>query len=87
MKTILITGGTSGIGLATAETLMKAGWQVAVIGRNPEKTQAFATSHPQMKVYVGDMSQVKEINRVMALVRADFGHLDAFFANAGLEPV
>ncbi|AJA80870.1 SDR family NAD(P)-dependent oxidoreductase [Levilactobacillus brevis] len=84
MKTVLITGGTSGIGLATAETLVQAGWQVAVIGRHPEKTQAFASAHPQIKTYVGDMSKVAEINRVMALIAADLGHLDAFFANAGL---
>ena len=36
-KIVCISGGTSGIGLATAEILLERGWQAAICGRNPKK--------------------------------------------------
>ncbi|PMD72298.1 SDR family NAD(P)-dependent oxidoreductase [Companilactobacillus nuruki] len=82
-KNILITGGTSGIGQAAVELFVNEGWNVATIGRNPEKTTKFAENHPGVQAFIADMSKVDDIKRVMTEISSKMDHLDAFFANAG----
>ena len=86
-KTILITGATSGIGRAAAEALHAQGHCLLLVGRNPERTQAFAdtlssrgaTAHP----LIADLSVQAEIRRLAETVLEDFNALDVLINNAG----
>ncbi|MYV05684.1 SDR family NAD(P)-dependent oxidoreductase [Furfurilactobacillus milii] len=83
-KVIVITGGTSGIGLATARAFAAdEANQVIVIGRNPEKTQRVAIDYPSLTTYVADLSSVAEIDHVFKTIKQDYDHIDVLFANAG----
>jgi NAD(P)-dependent dehydrogenase (short-subunit alcohol dehydrogenase family) len=90
-KRALITGGTSGIGLATARLFLQEGARLAITGRNPE-TLAAARSELGADVLVipSDAADVGAQNKVADAVRQAFGGLDILFLNAGftaLKPV
>jgi len=90
-KRALITGGTSGIGLATARLFLQEGARLAITGRNPE-TLAAARSELGVDVLVilSDAADVGAQNKVADAVRQAFGGLDILFLNAGftaLKPV
>lgn len=84
-KTALITGGTTGIGLATARTFLDAGARVAITGTNPE-TLAVARAElpPEVLILSADARRVADATRVAAEVERAFGHLDVVFLNAGV---
>jgi len=88
-KVALITGGTSGIGEACAELFAEEGAHVAVVGSsNISKAEAVATRiigvGGSAKPYVGDLSAVSEISKVVAAVKADFGRIDILVNSAGV---
>ncbi|WP_372846446.1 SDR family NAD(P)-dependent oxidoreductase [Pontiella sp.] len=89
-KTILITGATDGIGLATARMLTAAGHRVLVHGRNPAKVAAVA-DELQAKGYVAELSIMDEVEALAESVRNEHGALDVLINNAGVlrvaEPV
>ncbi len=76
-KTALVTGGTSGIGLATAQRLRAEGAQVVVTGRSRMES-------PEFVVVRGDVTNLADLDRLAEVVRERFGHLDVVFANAGV---
>ncbi len=84
-KTALITGGNSGIGLATARLFAAEGARVAITGRNPETLEA-------AKPYLGanglairaDVTDLAQIEQACAEVAQKLGKLDIVFANAGV---
>ena len=81
MKTIFITGASSGIGKATAELFSANGWQVIATMRNPEKGKELA-ERPNIVVMpldVTDTQQIKDTCR-KALEQYD---IDVLFNNAG----
>ncbi|HDR9583239.1 TPA: SDR family oxidoreductase [Burkholderia stabilis] len=83
-KSALITGGTSGIGLATARLFIAEGARVAVTGRNDavfERVQAELGEHAL--VLKGDVRSIEDMRAVAAEVNEKFGGLDVVFANAG----
>ncbi|WP_176040690.1 SDR family oxidoreductase [Burkholderia stabilis] len=83
-KSTLITGGTSGIGLATARLFIAEGARVAVTGRNDavfERVQAELGEHAL--VLKGDVRSIEDMRAVAAEVNEKFGGLDVVFANAG----
>jgi NAD(P)-dependent dehydrogenase (short-subunit alcohol dehydrogenase family) len=80
MTTALITGGTSGIGRATALLLHQQGYRVAVTGRNPDK----ADLPPEVLAVRADARSLTDTDRVIATVRERFGSLDVLFLNAGI---
>lgn len=83
-KRIVITGGNSGIGLATARAFADEGAQVAIIGRNPETLAAARDAIGGGTLAIqADMSSLAEIERAMGEVHAAFGTVDVLFANAG----
>lgn len=84
LKNAVITGGTSGIGLATALRLTHTYDNVIVIGRNATKAQRLAQAHPELTVLTADLSQVNAITTVFAQIKEQFTHIDTLFANAGL---
>jgi NAD(P)-dependent dehydrogenase (short-subunit alcohol dehydrogenase family) len=84
-KTILITGGTTGIGLATAQLLQAEGARVIVTGRNPETLAAArATLGPSAIVIASDSGSVAAAQALGAEIKKHTPTLDAVFLNAGI---
>jgi NAD(P)-dependent dehydrogenase (short-subunit alcohol dehydrogenase family) len=85
-KKALITGGNSGIGLATAQLFIQEGAQVAITGRD-QKTldQAVALLGPQAKAYRADVSDSAARKELFKKLGEDFKELDIVFVNAGIS--
>jgi NAD(P)-dependent dehydrogenase (short-subunit alcohol dehydrogenase family) len=84
-KTAVITGGNSGIGLATAQRFVAEGAQVFITGRRQEELdKAVAAFGPGITAVQGDVSNLNDLDRLFATVRAERGRIDVLFANAGL---
>jgi NAD(P)-dependent dehydrogenase (short-subunit alcohol dehydrogenase family) len=87
-KTAFITGGTTGIGLATAKLLHSEGARVIVTGVNAERiAAASAELGPDATVLYADLRKPADLDAVIDTVRARFGTLDILFANAGVGTV
>jgi NAD(P)-dependent dehydrogenase (short-subunit alcohol dehydrogenase family) len=84
-KLALITGGSTGIGLASAALFQKEGAQVVVTGRNSEAiAEAQRQLGPGATAIASDTSNLADIARLIDLVRQKFGRIDILFANAGV---
>ncbi|MBA3874124.1 MAG: SDR family oxidoreductase [Anaerolineae bacterium] len=84
-KVALITGGNSGIGLATAKEFHDNGAQVVISGRNLKTLEEVANQLGADVVAVqADISKLRDIDRLMARTRETFGKLDILFVNAGI---
>jgi NAD(P)-dependent dehydrogenase (short-subunit alcohol dehydrogenase family) len=82
-KSILITGGTSGIGRACALAFSAAGWRVAVCGRRQDRLDAVKEEGKLELAEAVDVVDPEAVGRFFATVRSEFGHLDVVFNNAG----
>ncbi len=83
-KTALITGGTSGIGLATARLFVAEGARVAVTGRNESTFAAVQTDLGEKALVLkGDVRSMDDMRAVATQIQESFGGLDVVFANAG----
>ena len=84
-KTALITGGTSGIGLATAQEFIRQGAKVVVTGRTPDTlSQAAKVLGSDAIVVSADVTKSAELDELFKQVREKHGHIDILFANAGI---
>ena len=84
-KIALITGGTTGIGFATAQLFQQEGAQVIVTGRNPKTVEdAQKALGPSALVVASDASSLAGTDALMKIVSEKFGRLDILFANAGI---
>ena len=81
---ILVTGGTSGIGLATARRLYDAGARVVISGTNPERLAAARAAMPGAIVVANDAADPVAADSLAEAVHAELGGLDGAFLNAGL---
>jgi NAD(P)-dependent dehydrogenase (short-subunit alcohol dehydrogenase family) len=82
-KAALVTGGSSGIGLAIAEALRAEGYQLTLASRRPEKIEAAATSLGAEAV-AADVSSEEDCARLVAAHRDRFGRLDVLVNSAGV---
>jgi NAD(P)-dependent dehydrogenase (short-subunit alcohol dehydrogenase family) len=87
-KVAVITGGSSGIGLATAKRFVKEGAYVFITGRRQaELDKAVAEIGSNVTAVQGDVSNLDDLDRLYKEVAAKKGKLDVLFANAGVvEP-
>ncbi|ACY16000.1 glucose 1-dehydrogenase [Haliangium ochraceum] len=84
-KIALITGGTTGIGLATAARFADEGATVVVTGRNPETLAAAQTTlGERAEVVRADVAELADTDALMAHMRERHGRIDVLFANAGV---
>jgi len=86
VRTALITGGTSGIGKATAWTLHHRGYRVAVTGQRQESVARAREELPDdVLVVQSDARSLSDIDKVVSEVGAHFGSLTTLFLNAGVN--
>jgi NAD(P)-dependent dehydrogenase (short-subunit alcohol dehydrogenase family) len=84
-KTALITGGTSGIGLATAKRFVNEGAYVFINGRREaELATAVKEIGSNVTGVQGDVSNLGDLDRLFAQIKREKGRLDVVFANAGV---
>ena len=86
-KVALVTGGSSGIGLATAARLAQAGAVTLICGRDPQKLAAaraqLQESGFDLHTYQADLSDMEACDRLVQTVLAEHGHVDILVNNAG----
>jgi NAD(P)-dependent dehydrogenase (short-subunit alcohol dehydrogenase family) len=85
-KRTLITGGTSGIGLATAKRFLEEGARVIVTGINPDSLAKARTElGSEVTILGADSASVSAQRALAQKIAADYGHLDIAFLNAGVS--
>ena len=83
-KIALITGGSSGLGLATAKRFILEGAHVFITGRRQEELDAaIGEIGDNVTAVQGDVSKLDELDRLFARIKEDKGRLDVLVANAG----
>ena len=86
-KIAVITGGSTGIGLATAERFIEEGAQVVITGRNQEALDAAVAKLGDWATGIhGDVGNLEDLDRLFAHIQEQFGRVDVLFANAGIAP-
>lgn len=84
-KIVLVTGGTSGIGLEAAKLFREEGATVIVVGQNPARLQSAASQlGDSVTLFRGDVSKPAEIESIISQISEKFGRIDVLFANAGV---
>lgn len=84
-KVAVITGGNSGIGLATAKAFAREGASVVITGRDEASLKrADREIGGGVTALQADVSRLREIDRAMGMIRERFKRIDALFVNAGI---
>jgi NAD(P)-dependent dehydrogenase (short-subunit alcohol dehydrogenase family) len=84
-KIAVITGASSGIGLATAKEFVREGAYVFITGRRePELNVAVKEIGKNVTPVQGDVSKLQDLDRLFAQIKSEKGRLDIVFANAGI---
>ncbi|MCZ6466153.1 MAG: glucose 1-dehydrogenase [Alphaproteobacteria bacterium] len=86
-KVVVVTGGSSGIGFATAQRFIVDGAEVVITGRDQGTLDAaIAELGDRATAIRGDVANLEDLDRLFAQVREQFGRIDVLFANAGIAP-
>src|SRR6184192_77982 len=84
-KNVVITGGSSGVGLATAKLFAGGGARVLITGRTQATLDAAHEQLGDSAVAVrGDVASLSDVDALVDRARAEFGIVDALFVNAGV---
>lgn len=83
-RTILITGGSAGIGLAFARKFLELGNQVIVTGRRPEALEQLRVNYPKLHVIQSDVADPRQVTFLARRVKAGYPKLDVLMNNAGI---
>lgn len=84
-KVVVVTGGTSGIGLASAMQFAKEGAHVFITGRRQSELDAAVKLIGKNVTGIqGDISKLEDLDKLYEAVKQEKGHLDILFANAGI---
>lgn len=87
-RTAIITGGSSGIGLAIAQQLAQQDYRIAIVARDPQRLQQAARQiGPGTRHYTADLSRRGEVEEVVARLAEDLGTVDVLVNNAGFTRV
>ncbi len=85
-KTVLITGGTTGIGLATAKLFVGEGARVILTGRTPATIEAAQAELGENAIAMySDATSLSDMDALAEKVKETFGKLDVLFSNAGIS--
>ncbi|THH36005.1 SDR family oxidoreductase [Aliishimia ponticola] len=84
MKTILITGASSGVGKSAAETFLQAGWTVGLMARRAAALEEVAAGREAAIVLPGDVTKPAEVEKCFADFAQRAGGIDVLFNNAGI---
>ncbi|MBY6083474.1 MULTISPECIES: SDR family oxidoreductase [Ruegeria] len=84
MKTIIVTGASSGIGRATAELFLDQGWKVGLLARSADKLSQMAATRENAIPLVADVTDPQAVSAAFDEFQAQAGRLDVLFNNAGI---
>lgn len=84
MKSILITGASQGIGRATADVFLGAGWRVGLLARGAQKLQGIAARYENAVVLPADVTDAAAMQAAFDAFVEQAGRLDVLFNNAGM---
>jgi uncharacterized oxidoreductase len=82
-KTVLITGGGSGIGFEIAKLLSEKNNQVIITGRSEDRLQKAAAQLKNVKIIAADITDEASVEKLVAQINNDYGKLDVLINNAG----
>ena len=84
MKSILITGASSGIGCAAAEAFLEDGWRVGAVARRADRLEELAATSENVVALPADVTDARAMKDVFARFSKIAGRLDVLFNNAGM---
>ena len=84
MKSILITGASSGIGRATAELFLSEGWRVGILARRGDLLEEIAAQHENAVPLIADVTDMDRLQAAFDSFVGKAGRLDVLFNNAGM---
>jgi NADP-dependent 3-hydroxy acid dehydrogenase YdfG len=88
-KTVLITGGSGGIGAATGKMMLQEGAKVLLVDIDEAciKKSCFRNKLTRLHIFTADVTDEKQVKAYADKAKELFGHVDVFFNNAGIEGV
>ena len=86
MKTVLVTGGTRGIGLSTALKFIEDGWNVYITSRKQENLDAVLENHSNLKGFVARADDLSAATETCKSIVNEAGSFDVLVNNAGTNP-